>query len=144
MNRDILNKIESSFTEKKLPDVKPGQTVEIDTIIRDKDKQRIQVFKGLVIGVKGSGTSKTFTVRKISYGVGVEKTFPLYSTNISAIRIVKYEPVRRSKLYFMRDRIGKSALRIKKGRAILVSPEEGVAEEPVVEETIETPEVTQE
>ncbi|MEP7103739.1 MAG: 50S ribosomal protein L19 [Candidatus Dojkabacteria bacterium] len=128
MSQQLLNKIESKFTSKKVPDIQPGQTVEIETIIRDGEKQRIQKFKGLVIMVKGSGTGKTFTVRKVSYGVGVEKTFPLYSTNLGKIKIIKQEPVRRAKLYFMRQRVGKGATRIKKGKVVFV-PEEGEAVE---------------
>lgn len=137
-----MKKVDQSFAKAKFPDIKPGQTVEVDTIIRDKDKQRIQKFKGLVIRVKGAGNSKTFTVRKISYGVGVEKTFPVNSPNIGNVRILKYEPVRRSKLYFMRDRIGKAAMRIRKGRAIIV-PQEGQAPVEEVEATVETPAETE-
>src|SRR5690606_10493124 len=92
MSQEIMKKVDQSFAKAKFPDIKPGQTVEVDTIIRDKDKQRIQKFKGLVIRVKGAGNSKTFTVRKISYGVGVEKTFPVNSPNIGNVRILKYEP----------------------------------------------------
>lgn len=140
MSHAIINKVESKFEKAGIPDIKPGQTVEVDTIIRDKDKQRIQKFKGLVIKVRGSGLSKSFTVRKISYGVGVEKTFPINTPNISKVKILKYEPVRRSKLYFMRDRVGKAAMRIRKGRSIMV-PQEGAAQ---VEEVMEVaPETTE-
>lgn len=127
MSKELMDKVEAKFG-KKHPDVKPGQTVEVETIIREGQKQRIQKFKGLVISVKGSGARKTFTVRKVSYGVGVEKTFPMLSTNIGKIKIIKEEPVRRAKLYFMRDRVGKGAMRIKKGKAVFV-PEEGDTEE---------------
>lgn len=128
MSQELMKKLEAKFVSKKVPNIKPGQTVEVETIIRDGEKQRIQKFKGLVIRVKGSGTSKTFTVRKVSYGVGVEKTFPLFSTNLGKIKVIKEEPVRRAKLYFMRERVGKAATRIKKGKAVFV-PEEGEATE---------------
>lgn len=130
MSQEVLRKVQSKYVNKKVPDIKSGLTIEVDTIIRDGDKQRMQKFKGLVISVKGSGTGKTFTVRKISNGVGVEKTFPIYSTNISAIKVLKEEKVRRSKLYFMRDRVGKSAMRVRKGRTtIVVEGEEPTEEE---------------
>ncbi len=124
MNTAIYKKIEDKFTEKKVPAIKPGDTVEVDTIIREGAKQRIQKFKGLVISVNGSGARTMLTIRKISYGIGVEKKLPLYSPNIGKIKLIKTEPVRRAKLYFMRDRVGKAAMRIKKGKAVFV-PEEG-------------------
>jgi large subunit ribosomal protein L19 len=138
MNTVVMNKIQDKYMSKKIPDVKAGDTVEVDTIIREGAKQRVQKFRGLVIAVKGSGTSKMITVRKISNGVGVEKKLPVYSPNISKIRIIKTEAVRRSKLYFMRDRIGKAALRVKKGKAVLVD------ESPVVDElSVESAEAPQ-
>lgn len=142
MSQAVIKQFESNFVKTNLPDVKVGQTVEVETIIRDQGKQRIQKFRGLVIRVKGTGATKNFTVRKISYGVGVEKTLPLNSQNVAKIKILKYEPVRRSKLYFMRNRVGKAAMRVRKGRSIMV-PQEGTVqvEEEVVENTTtsETP-----
>ena len=135
MSQQIIQQVDTKFKKEGTPDVKVGQTIEVDTIIRDKDKQRIQKFKGLVIRVKGTGLSKNFTVRKISYGVGVEKTFAFNSPNIGKIKIIKYEPVRRSKLYFMRDRVGKAAMRVRKGRSIMV-PQEGSVEVESVEENV--------
>ena len=126
MNTEILKKVQKKFTDKKIPLIKPGYTIEVDTIIREGNKQRIQKFKGLVIALNGSGTDTMLQVRKISYGVGVEKKLPLYSPNIGKIKVIKTEPVRRSKLFFMRDRVGKAAMRIKKGKAVFV-PEEGEA-----------------
>ena len=83
------------------------------TRIVEENKERIQVFKGIVLAIKGAGISKTFKVRKISYGIGVEKTFPLYSPMIARIRIVKQgRKVRRSKLYYLRERVGKAALKV--------------------------------
>lgn len=126
--QQIIKNVEKKFTEKTVPDLQPGFTVEIDNIIREGSKQRVQKFKGLIISVKGTGSKKLITVRKISYGVGVEKKFPVNSPNIAKIKVIKMEGVRRAKLYFMRGRVGKSAMRIKKGKAVFV-PEEGTAEE---------------
>ncbi len=137
MNTQVLSKLEKDITEKKVPAVKVGDTVEVDTVIREGSKQRIQKFRGLVIALSGSGAGAMFTVRKISYGVGVEKKLPFYSPNVAKIKVLKTEPVRRSKLFFMRDRVGKMSMRIRKGRTVLV-PEEGQIET----ETESTPEVT--
>ncbi len=136
MNTEIIKKVQNKYMDKKLPAVKVGDTVEVDTIIREGSKQRIQKFKGLVISMTGSGTQTMVTVRKISYGVGVEKKLPLYSPNVAKIKVIKTEPVRRSKLYFMRDRVGKSAMRVRKGRTVMV-PEEGqVPTEEVIAEVV--------
>lgn len=136
MNTEVLQKVESKYNTKQVPNVQIGDTVTVHTIIRDGEKTRIQKFTGLVIAMKGKGTTKTFTVRKISYGVGVEKVFPLLSTNIDKIEIVKHATVRRSKLYYLRDRIGKAAMKLKPGAA--VTPKENmVAKEAGVEEDVQ-------
>lgn len=112
MSEDLIrSKIESKYIVKR-PEFSVGDTVSVSTIVREKNKKRIQVFKGIVIAIKGSGLSKTFTVRKISAGIGVEKIFPLNSPNISKIEVVKKGAVRKSKLYYMRKRIGKKALKV--------------------------------
>lgn len=116
MNTALLSKIETKQVRRDLPNFKVGDLVAVDNIIREGDKKRIQVFQGLVMSIKGSGLRKMFTVRKISYGVGVEKVFPLNSTNISSIKVLKHGKGRRSKLYYLRDRIGKLALKVKPGR----------------------------
>lgn len=126
MNTAIIRKAEKAFMDKKVPEIKVGNTIEVETIIREGAKQRIQKFKGLVIAITGSGAAKMVTVRKISYGIGVEKKLPIYSPNVGKIKIIKTEDTRRSKLYFMRDRVGKSSMRIRKGRTVMV-PEEGEA-----------------
>ncbi|MBD3280371.1 50S ribosomal protein L19, partial [Candidatus Dojkabacteria bacterium] len=116
MNTDILQKAEKDYLRSDIPDFEVGDTVAVHTIIREKGKDRIQVFKGVVIAMKGSGTSKTFTVRKVATGgIGVEKIFPLHSTNIQKVEFVKKGKVRRSKLYYMRKRIGKQATKITEG-----------------------------
>ncbi|MCS7317037.1 MAG: 50S ribosomal protein L19 [Candidatus Dojkabacteria bacterium] len=119
MVSELIERVTNKYKKTSIPKIKVGQTVEVSTIIREGDKSRIQVFKGLVIAIKGSGVSKTFTVRKISYGVGVEKIFPLHSPNIADIKIITEEKVRRSKLYFMRDRVGKMSTRVKKGNMLV-------------------------
>ncbi len=134
MSDQLIQKFTNKHNTKKVPAIKIGDTVVVDTIIRDGDKQRIQKFKGLVIAVSGKGNDKTFTVRKISYGVGVEKIFPLYSTNISKIEVQKHSSVRRAKLFYLRGRVGKAAMKLKAGEA--VTPEEH-ANEVVTEEEIE-------
>lgn len=118
------------------PEVNVGDTVVIDTVIRDGDKKRIQKFKGIVIATKGKGITKTFTVRKISYGIGVEKIFPFYSPNIEGIEIIKHSKVRRSKLYYLRDRVGKAATTLKAGKD--VTEESNKVVEVPVDEVVET------
>ncbi len=96
--------------KKKVPEIKPGYTVAVHQKIKEGEKERVQIFEGLVIQVgSGHGADKTFTVRKVVEGVGVEKIFPLYSPNIEKIQIKKEGKVRRARLYYMRNRFGKSA-----------------------------------
>lgn len=113
MNTNVLKKVEAENIKDDIPSFSSGDTVAVHTIIRDGDKQRIQIFKGLVIGIKGAGLSKSFTVRKISFGVGVEKIFPVHSPNIEKIEVTRKGKVRRSKIYYMRDRIGRMAMKVK-------------------------------
>lgn len=109
MNMQLVKNVGKKFM-KKVPVIKPGSTVKVHQRIKEGNKERIQIFEGLVIAINsGSGPDKTFTVRKIVDGVGVEKIFPLYSTNITKIKVTKSSDIRRSKLYYMRKRSGKSA-----------------------------------
>lgn len=101
--------------QKDLPKFRAGDTVVVDYRITEGDKSRIQQFRGDVIQIKGEGTTKTFTVRKISNGIGVERIFPLFSPSIDGIAVVKHGKVRRSRLFYLRDRVGKKA-RIKERR----------------------------
>jgi len=95
---------------KKIPEIKPGQTVKVYQRVKEGNKERIQPFEGLVIAQKhGRGLNGTFTVRKIAEGVGVERIYPLHSPTIDKIEILKTSEVRRAKLYYMRERFGKSA-----------------------------------
>ena len=98
-----------------LPELKAGMTIRVDVKIKEGNKERIQAFEGIVIKVQGSGIGETFTVRKLSSGVGVERTFPINSPLIDKITVIRVGKVRRAKLYYLRSRSGKSA-RIKEVR----------------------------
>ena len=106
---DALEMISQDSVKTEIPQFDIGDTVRIDVNIREGERERIQVFEGTVIARKGSGISETFTVRRISYGVGVERVFPLHSPNVKGVTVVRKGRVRRAKLYFLRDRIGKAA-----------------------------------
>ncbi len=142
MNTEVLKKVQSKMLNKRIPVLKPGYTVEIDTLIKEGKRERVQKFRGLVISVSGSGTDRMITVRKISKGYGVEKKLPIYSPNVGKIKVIKKEEVRRSKLFFMRKRVGKNAMRIKKGKAQFVSDDEleFIDEHKEAEEAVMTPE----
>ncbi len=106
----ILEKLNNRYLPKKdYPNFKVGDTVKVYYRIKEGDRERIQPFEGVVIRIRGSGTDKTFTVRKESYGVGIERIFPYYSPNIEKIEITKIGKVRRAKLYFLRNLKGKVA-----------------------------------
>lgn len=115
MDTTLLKKVENKYLRKDLPEFEIGDTIAVHTIIREGEKNRTQVFKGIVLSIKGSGLDKSFTVRKISSGIGVEKTFPMNSTNIEKIEFIRKAKTRRSKLYYMRERIGKRATKISAG-----------------------------
>lgn len=104
-----LRKIEASFLRTDIPDFGPGDTVRVHVKVREGDKERIQVFEGVVLGKRGGGIRETFTVRKVSYGVGVERVFPVHSPNIDKIEVVRHAKVRRAKLYYLRNLKGKAA-----------------------------------
>lgn len=106
---NIIAKIEREGLRKDLPSFQPGDTIRVSSRIKEGDKERVQVFEGVVIRLAGSGLRKTFTVRKISYGVGVERIFPLHSPTIAKIETVGHGKVRRSKLYYLRDLAGRKA-----------------------------------
>ena len=154
---DIVKSIEHEQLKNKIPDLKVGNTVKVHQRIKEGNKERIQVFIGTIIKVQGSGVNKTFTVRKISYGVGVEKTFLVHSPLVEKVELVRVGHARRAKLFYLRDRVGKSAktkevagARIEnkeieiKGKEIVEVPEEGTVEEAdvVTEEVVETTETT--
>ena len=106
---DVIKAIEYEQLKNAIPEIKVGNTVRVHVRIKEGNKERIQVFEGIIIKVQGAGVNKTFTVRKISYGVGVEKTWPVHSPIIEKIEVVRRGKVRRAKLYYLRDRVGKAA-----------------------------------
>ena len=149
---DIIKSIEHEQLKATIPDLKIGNTVRVHVRIKEGNKERIQVFEGIIIKVQGAGVNKTFTVRKISYGVGVEKTFLIHSPLVEKIEVVRVGKARRAKLFYLRDRIGKAAKTKEKlgarieNKEIVVKgadievPVEGEAEEATsaVEETVVT------
>ncbi|MEK0415359.1 MAG: ribosomal protein [Actinomycetota bacterium] len=92
-----------------IPDLRPGDEVKVHVLIKEGDKERVQVFQGDIIAIEGSGISESYTVRKNSYGVGVERTFPKHTPSVEKVELVKRGDVRRAKLGFLRDRAGKAA-----------------------------------
>ena len=147
---DVIKSIEHEQLKSKIPDLKIGNTVKVHVRIKEGNKERIQVFEGIIIKVQGAGVNKTFTVRKRSYGVGVEKTFLIHSPLVEKVEVVRVGKARRAKLFYLRDRIGKAAKTkeqlgarvenkeiVVKGEEIEV-PVEGEVEEvvPVAEETV--------
>ena len=134
---DIIKSIEHEQLKNKIPELKVGNTVKVHVRIKEGNKERIQVFEGIIIKVQGGGVNKTFTVRKISYGVGVEKTFLVHSPLVEKVELVRVGKARRARLFYLRDRVGKAAktreqvgARIE-DREIVVK--EDLAEEPAVE-----------
>lgn len=106
---DALKLIAAGSVKPELPSFSIGDTVKVDVNIREGERERIQTFEGTVIAKKGSGVAETFTVRRVSYGVGVERVFPLHSPNVKNVQVIRRGRVRRSKLYYLRDRVGKAA-----------------------------------
>ena len=106
---NVIDRIEREGMRKDIPDFGPGDTVRVHVKILEGDKERIQVFEGVVIGRSGGGLRETFRVRKLSYGIGVERIFPVHSPRIEQIDVKRFGRVRRAKLYYLRDRKGKKA-----------------------------------
>jgi len=109
MTMKTLDAVDSASLRTDLPDFRAGDTVKVHVKVVEGNKTRVQVFQGVIIAISGSGISETFTVRKVSYGVGVERTFPLHTPIIEKVELLTRGDVRRAKLYYLRDRIGKSA-----------------------------------
>lgn len=106
---DLVRKVTESQMRTDIPDFKTGTTVVVNVRIREGDKERIQAFEGVVISREGRGIAENFTVRKISSGVGVERTFPIHSPIVESVKVLRRGKVRRSKLFYLRQRSGKSA-----------------------------------
>ena len=133
IQKDQMDKI---VAERSIPDFSAGDTIKVDVKIVEGDKERIQAFEGLCIARSGGGLNESFTVRKISYGEGVERIFPIFSPKIAGITVLKKGKVRRAKLYYLRDRRGKSARIVEK---IQVSKKDTKTQvdQPVSKEVIE-------
>ncbi|SES67010.1 LSU ribosomal protein L19P [Natronincola peptidivorans] len=113
---DLIKAIEKEQLKSDVVDFNTGDTVKVHVRIKEGNRERIQVFEGIVIKKQGGGIGESFTVRRISYGVGVERTFPVHSPKIEKIEVIKQGKVRRAKLFYLRDRIGKAAFKIKEKR----------------------------
>ena len=156
---DIIKSIEHEQLKNKIPELKVGDTVKVHQRIKEGNRERIQVFEGIIIKKQGGGVNATFTVRRVAYGVGVEKTFLVHSPMVEKVELVRVGKARRAKLYYLRDRIGKAAktkedvtARIENREITIkeemteevasdVAPEEAPAvetETPVVQETVDT------
>ena len=151
---DIIKSIEHEQMKNKIPDLRVGNTVKVHVRVKEGNRERIQVFEGTIIKVQGGGVNQTFTVRRIASGVGVEKTFLVHSPAVEKVEVTRVGKARRAKLFYLRDRVGKSAktkekvgARIQtneivlKEEAVEAAPEEAPAvetEAPVVEETVDT------
>ena len=123
MDTKVFDKVEEKQMKKR-PDVRVGDTVRLHLKIQEAGRERIQVFEGVVISIKGSGINKNLVVRKISYGVGVEKIVPLHTDTLEKIEVIKRGDVRRSKLYYLRERVGKRALKVGMEEDLYLTDEE--------------------
>ena len=156
---DIIKSIEHEQLKDKIPELKVGDTVKVHQKIKEGNRERIQIFEGIIIKKQGGGVNATFTVRKIAYGVGVEKTFLVHSPMVEKVELVRVGKARRAKLYYLRDRVGKAAKtkentgariedkeitikeKISEEVPVEAAPEEAPAvetETPVVEEVVDT------
>ncbi len=118
----LMEKVEAAFYKTDRPQLRPGQTVEVSVRVIEGDKERQQKFRGEIINVRGSGLRKTFTVRKISEGVGVERTFPLHGPSVGEVKVLKHSKVRRAKLFYLRRKTGKAARLTEKKRTGETAP----------------------
>ena len=137
---DIIKSIEHEQMKNKIPALKVGDTVKVHQRIKEGNRERIQVFEGIIIKKQGGGVNATFTVRRVAYGVGVEKTFLVHSPMVEKVELVRVGKARRAKLYYLRDRLGKAAktkedigARIENKEIVI---KEDLVEEPVAEEVV--------
>ncbi len=149
---DIIKSIEHEQLKNKIPDLHVGDTVRVHQRIKEGNRERIQVFEGIIIKKQGGGVNATFTVRRVAYGVGVEKTFLVHSPMVEKVEVVRVGKARRAKLYYLRDRVGKAAktkenlgariedkeISIKEDVEDVVEEAAITTEEPVVQETMDT------
>ena len=141
---DILKSIEHEQLKNKIPELRIGNTVRVHVRIKEGNKERIQVFEGIIIKKQGGGVNETFTVRRISYGVGVEKTFLVHSPMVEKVEVVRVGKARRAKLYYLRDRVGKAAKTKEKVGARIETREIVIKEEVVPGESEAAEEATAE
>ena len=138
---DIIKSIEHEQLKNKVPVLDVGNTVRVHVRIKEGNRERIQVFEGIIIKKQGGGVNETFTVRRISYGVGVEKTFLVHSPLVEKVELVRVGKARRAKLFYLRDRIGKASKTKEKLGARIENKEivlkEEMTEEPATEEVVE-------
>ena len=111
----IIDRLEASLLRSDLPRITPGDTVKVHVKVKEGEKERIQLFQGIIISIRGGGMRTSFTVRKIASGVGVERVFPLHSPTIDKLEVLRHGQVRRAKLYFLREKLGKAG-RLKERR----------------------------
>ena len=144
---DIMKSIEHEQLKNKIPELKVGNTVRVHVRIKEGNKERIQVFEGIIIKVQGGGVNQTFTVRKNSYGVGVEKTFLIHSPLVEKVEVVRVGKARRARLFYLRDRIGKAS-KTKEQIGARIETKEIIIKEELAEteeaETAEEPETATE
>ena len=138
---DIIKSIEHEQLKNKIPELKVGNTVRVHVRIKEGNKERIQVFEGIIIKVQGGGVNQTFTVRKISYGVGVEKTFLVHSPLVEKVELIRVGKARRARLFYLRDRVGKAAKTKEQIGARIEDREITIKEDLVEEPVVETEEV---
>ena len=139
---DIIKSIEHEQLKSKVPVLDIGNTVRVHVRVKEGNRERIQVFEGIIIKKQGGGLTETFTVRRISYGVGVEKTFLLHSPMVEKVEVVRVGKARRAKLFYLRDRIGKASKTKEKLGARIENKEIVVKEDlevPATEEVVEAP-----
>jgi large subunit ribosomal protein L19 len=117
----LMEKVEAAQLKTDRPEIRPGDTVEVSVRVIEGDKERQQKFRGEIINVRGAGLRRTFTVRKISEGVGVERTFPLHGPSVGDVKVIKHSKVRRAKLFYLRKRSGKAA-RLSSKKTIEATP----------------------
>ncbi len=138
---DIVKSIEHEQMKNKIPMLKVGDTVKVHVRVKEGNRERIQIFEGIIIKKQGGGVNATFTVRKTSYGVGVEKTFLIHSPTVEKIEVVRVGKARRAKLFYLRDRLGKSA-KTKEKVGARIETKEITIKEDLVEEPVEEVEET--
>ena len=133
---DIIKSIEHEQLKNRIPDLKVGDTIRVHQRIKEGNRERIQVFEGIIIKKQGGGVNATFTVRRVAYGVGVEKTFLVHSPMVEKVELVRVGKARRAKLYYLRDRVGKSA-KTKEDIGARIENKEITVKEEIVEVPVE-------